>query len=272
MAYNIHITDLLYNSKNVDNNSDFILIHSDDMDNILFKLGYMNQTTIYDYNVEYIRKILSVNNLNFDNFVFVYQIQIEKINDLKYIIMANKEITKTIHNCVTIDIDAEGNRLWLPQDPKYSYIGLIYTPPNKEPTYKHHALIDNAFLHEDFNNKIYHIDYPNIKHLDISKNYVKHRLTRKMFSYNTNQNVLYYDVKDDNTNYYNVDDGKIKLNNSKNPWFEYISNTQTSIPISTHNDFVADTDIEHDYKIYKIISLLLIFIIITCLLIRIVFY
>ena len=280
MVYNIHITDLLYNSKNVDNNSDFILIHSDNMDNILFKIGFMHQTSIYDYNIEYIKKILNDNDFNPDNFVFIYQIQTNNLGDLNYIIMANKKVTKPIQNYVSIDKDIEGNTLWSPQDPKYSYIGLVYTPYNKKPNYNLHGMIDNAFIYENFNNRLCYVSHPSVRHLDISKEYVKHRFTRKMFNYDSHHNILYYDIGKNADNYYDVNNnGEIKLNNSKDPWFEHILDDNIGINISNDNDhdyentpIITNKNEIDNYRSYKIISLISIFIIIACILAKTMLY
>lgn len=281
MMSTIHITDLFYNSKNVDNTCDFILVHSDvGMDNIIFKIGYIDDFSIYDYNIEYIKKILSNSNLNMDNFAFMYQIKTKDIGNIKFIIMANKKITRCIEDYLPIENYEDGSRLWLPKENRneYSYIGLIYSQKNKLPNYKHHRLINNSFLFKNYNDKIHCIYGENINYIDISKDYVKHRLTEKIFShsdnYRNNNNITYYDVNNDNINYYDIENGTVGLIESGNPWYENVANVdrvKMIDPIILENK----TDIyenKNEYNSFKIISIISIFVIVICVIIKILFF
>lgn len=269
-----HITDLFYNSKNIDNTCDFILIHSDiGMDNILFKIGFFDGFDVYDYNTEYIKKILGNNNLDIDSFAFIYQIKTKNVNSIKFIIMANKRITKQIDNYLPVDALIEGGKLWLPKDNggEYSYIGLVYSQKNDVPNYRYHRLVKDSFLYKNYNDKIQCIYNKNIGYVDISRDYVKHRLTERMFNYGDNYKnnaVSYYDIDKDHTNYCDIEDGTMKLVESKNPWYDNIANIdrlETMEPVLTENDAEKNG---HTYDSLKIISVALIFVIMVFLITR----
>lgn len=136
----IIITDLFYNTKNINNNTPFLLIHSDEIKHLLIKLDFNDNSIIYGYNIPYIRKILNNFDIDLNNFKFLFHIRCtNKLSQVshsalpKYIIICNNSITKPINNFTFIDNFNNGT-IWSPVPTnEYSPLGLFYSKTKNMP-------------------------------------------------------------------------------------------------------------------------------------------
>lgn len=151
----IIITDLYNNTKNISNDSEFILLHTLDINNLLVQLDYNEGGCIYGYNIAFISKVLKNINLDINNFKFLYHIHSINGSMPKYIVLANYSITRPIVNYTLVDNFNRGY-LWYPDPVDNFYgIGLVYTNSTNQPSDYNFALLnENYIIKDDDNNDL----------------------------------------------------------------------------------------------------------------------
>lgn len=200
----IIITDLFNNTKNISDSSEFILIHTNNIKNLLMQLDCNENSCIYGYNISNISNILKNSSLNMNNFRFLYHIHSINGTLPNYIVMANKSITKTIINYTIIDNYGKGF-IWYPNPTdNFFSIGLVYTNTINQPSSKYFGLInENYIIKSDDKNvsdgldNLCELSHNNIDKFIIFKNkflystpHPKLNSTNKYVVHNINDNIL----------------------------------------------------------------------------------
>lgn len=134
ITYSVLITDLFNNTRNVNNDALFLLIHSDNIKQLLEELDTDGSSSIYGYNVKSIASLFNNYNLDLNNFRFLYHIYYSiDIGFPSTIVVANKSITTLPIDYKLIDKYNVGT-IWsaAPYNGYYP-LGCVYTK-NIKPT------------------------------------------------------------------------------------------------------------------------------------------
>lgn len=248
----IIITDILYNTKNIDNNSEFILIHNSNIMDLLLKVDNDDTSTVFDYNYNYISKILKNYGINICNFKFLYHIRIFNNILPKYILLANNLISKPINNYTLIDNYGNGT-VWYPtpQDNYYS-LGLFYSNNFEQPKNENFGMLNGDYLiksEDTFNNDICSFLHPTIDNFIILKKkilnkYVHSKLNNnnKYLTHSLDDNLLKLKDKEYSKNRhisYNPQ-GELTFDNNimdenSNSWSDYEDNLNKNWSIFQEN-------------------------------------
>lgn len=158
MSYNINITDLFDNNKNVNNDTPFILIHSDNINKLLEKSDSDSNSSIYNFNKNLIYNILKDSDLNPDYFVYLYHIYLE--NNADYpdtIVLGNiNKNTKYPIDFIFIKSYSDGT-VWMPVTPDgFGALGLIYNHGVNKPNTNIIGVVDVNYL-----TNIYKLNFAN---------------------------------------------------------------------------------------------------------------
>ncbi len=127
------ITDL-FNYKNIDNETPFLIIHGDNLSNLLTLKDTKDKSYIYQLNFKEIYNLLKkYPNLNIQQFVSPSDILLYKYEIPTKLLLVNIDLVKFPVDYVAVEIFNNGT-CWEPVGvPGYKSLGLIYEKENKKP-------------------------------------------------------------------------------------------------------------------------------------------
>ncbi|ARF08919.1 hypothetical protein Catovirus_1_969 [Catovirus CTV1] len=193
----IILTDILYNSKNIDNNTEFILLHSQNITDLLIKMDCDDVSCVYDYNYPIISEFLLSRGIYLKNFKFLYHIQVFNNIFPKYILLSNNSISKSVNYYSLIDNYGDGT-IWYPSDNDEFYsLGAFYSSTCEHPRSNYYGMLDGKFLikSDDDKNELHPFLHPNIDNFillrkKIISDCVKLKLNNKYLTHSVNDSLL----------------------------------------------------------------------------------
>lgn len=135
----VSISDI-FGNKNINNNTPFLLIFSDNLKQYIDLLDYHaddiykdDKTYIYRINTKKLEKIFLKYKLNINNFIPSSDLLLSKDDQLTQLLFINKNISKIQDDFISLELYNKGT-IWEPiGTPGYKSIGLLYNKGDKKP-------------------------------------------------------------------------------------------------------------------------------------------